>query len=66
VANAKDKSNPKLDLVLHRLVPVRRELVWKAWTEPKHLKKWFTPKPWRTTECRIDLRPGGIFRTVMK
>ena len=27
---------------------------------------WFTPRPWRTTECEIDLQPGGIFRTVMR
>ena len=28
--------------------------------------KWFTPAPWSTVECEIDLRPGGIFRTVMQ
>lgn len=58
--------NPKLDLVLERIVDVPVHLVWKAWTEPEHLKKWFCPKPWQTTECDIDLRPGGLFRTVMK
>lgn len=58
--------NPKLDLVLERLVDVRPELVWKAWTQPEHLKKWFTPKPWETVECEIDLRPGGIFSTTMR
>jgi uncharacterized protein YndB with AHSA1/START domain len=58
--------NPKLDLVLERIVDVPRELVWAAWTRPEHLKKWFTPVPWKTVECEIDLRPGGIFRTVMQ
>ncbi|MCA9249721.1 MAG: SRPBCC family protein [Phycisphaerae bacterium] len=58
--------NPKLDLVLERVVDVRPELVWKAWTQPEHLKKWFTPKPWETVECEIDLRPGGIFSTTMR
>lgn len=57
--------DPKLDLVLERVVDVPRELVWKAWTEPKHLVNWFTPAPWKTTDCEIDLRPGGIFRTTM-
>lgn len=56
---------PKLDLVLERNVDVPPELVWECWTQPEHLMKWFTPKPWRTTECEIDLRPGGIFRTQM-
>lgn len=58
--------DPKLDLVLERTIDVPRELVWKAWTTPDHLKHWFTPAPWQTTHCEIDLRPGGIFRTVMK
>ena len=57
--------NPKLDLVLERIADVPRELVWAAWTQPEHLKKWFTPAPWKTTGCDVDLRPGGIFRTVM-
>jgi hypothetical protein len=25
-----------------------------------------TPAPWTTVDCEIDLRPGGIFRTVMR
>jgi uncharacterized protein YndB with AHSA1/START domain len=58
--------NPKLDLMLERIVDVPRDLVWKAWTTPEHLKKWFTPAPWTTIDCKIDLRPGGIFSTVMR
>lgn len=60
------KIDPKLDLVLERTVDVPAELVWMAWTQPEHVKKWFTPKPWTTVECEIDLRPGGLFRTVMR
>ena len=58
--------DPKLDLVLERTIDVPRELVWMAWTTPEHLKQWFTPAPWKTTECQIDLRPGGKFYTVMR
>jgi uncharacterized protein YndB with AHSA1/START domain len=58
--------DPKLDLVLERVVPVPRERVWSAWTTPEHVKQWFTPAPWSTVDCEIDLRPGGIFRTVMR
>ena len=58
--------NPELDLVLERITDVRRDLVWAAWTQPEHIKKWFTPAPWKTIDCEIDLRPGGIFRTVMQ
>ncbi len=58
--------DPKLDLVLERVVEVPRELVWKAWTEPERLKQWFCPKPWSVSACEIDLRPGGKFNTVMR
>ncbi|AIE84607.1 SRPBCC family protein [Fimbriimonas ginsengisoli] len=61
----KHQPDPNLDLVMERIVDVPRELVWKAWTTPSHLVKWFTPAPWKTVDCEIDLRPGGIFRTVM-
>lgn len=66
MSTAAAQTNPKLDLVLERLVDAPRELVWAAWTEPQHVKKWFTPAPWSTAECEIDLRPGGIFRTIMR
>lgn len=58
--------DPKLDLVLERFVDVPKALVWKAWTTPKHIVNWFVPRPWIITDCEIDLRPGGIFRTVMR
>lgn len=60
------KPDPTLDLVLERVVDVPRELVWTAWTKPEHLMKWFVPAPWTLADCELDLRPGGIFRTVMR
>ncbi len=60
------KPDPKLDLVLERVIDVPRELVWAAWTKPEHIKKWFTPAPWTVADCEIDLRPGGMFRTTMR
>lgn len=61
-----DDVDPRLDLVLERFVDVPPALVWRAWTEPELLKQWFTPRPYETVECEIDLRPGGMFRTVMR
>lgn len=56
----------ELDLMLERVVPVPRHLVWAAWTQPEFLTKWFCPLPWKTTDCQIDLQPGGIFQTTMQ
>jgi uncharacterized protein YndB with AHSA1/START domain len=58
--------DPRLDLRLERTVGVSPELVWMAWTQPDQLVQWFTPAPWTIAECQIDLRPGGLFRTVMR
>jgi len=58
--------DPALDLELRREIEVPPHLVWRAWTEPELLKRWFTPAPWRTTACELDLRPGGRFHTVME
>ena len=58
--------DPELDLVLERTIGVPTPLVWQAWTEPVHVKKWFAPLPWVVIDCAIDLRPGGRFRTVMQ
>lgn len=58
--------NEKLDLVLERTIDVPPEKVWQAWTDERLLPKWFTPAPWKTVDCSIDLRPGGRFGTVME
>jgi uncharacterized protein YndB with AHSA1/START domain len=60
------QSDPKLDLSFTRVVDVPRALVWRAWTEPALLMPWFCPLPWKTIDCEINLRPGGIFRTTMQ
>jgi uncharacterized protein YndB with AHSA1/START domain len=56
----------KLNLSFTRVVDVPRSSVWRAWTEPQLLVSWFCPLPWKTIDCEIDLRPGGIFRTTMQ
>ena len=58
--------DPELDLVLERFVPVGPDRLWRAWTEPEHLIRWFAPRPWQAVSCEIDLRPGGIFSVVMR
>ena len=58
--------DPKLDLVLERILDVPPETVWRAWTEPRLLENWFRRRPWMAAECEIDLRPGGTFHTVLQ
>jgi len=55
----------ELDLVLERTLDAPRDLVWKAWTDPSLLKRWFAPKPYEISEVELELRPGGTFRIRM-
>jgi uncharacterized protein YndB with AHSA1/START domain len=60
------RNNDHLDLMLERTIEAPRSLIWKAWTDPEHVKMWWAPAPWTTSQCELDLRPGGMFRTVMR
>ena len=53
------------DLVLERTLDAPRDLVWKAWADPEHLKQWWAPRPYQTPEVEMDLKPGGNFYTRM-
>lgn len=64
--NDTNRNDGRLDLTLERTIDAPRALIWRVWTDPEHLKQWFVPRPWTTVECELDLRPGGIFRTVMR
>jgi len=63
-------SNPsealKQDLVLTRIFDAPREIVFRAWTDPKHLAEWFGPHGFTNPVCEVDLRPGGEWRHVMR
>ena len=56
--------DPKLDLMVERVVRVSPERAWTAWTAPEHVRRWYVPAPGVISECEIDLRPGGVFRFV--
>lgn len=58
--------DPARDLSFERFVGLPTEAIWAAWTQPDLLIPWFCPRPWSTVACEIDLRPGGVFRTVMR
>jgi uncharacterized protein YndB with AHSA1/START domain len=66
MANEPDRNDGHLDLTLRRTIDAPRALIWKVWTDPEQVKEWWAPAPWTTTECDLELRPGGIFRTVMR
>jgi uncharacterized protein YndB with AHSA1/START domain len=43
-----------------------RERVFEAWTEPKHLARWWGPRSITNPVCEMDVRPGGAYRITMR
>jgi len=54
-------------LRLTRVVPAPRDAVFRAWTEPEQLKRWWVPFPGMSVPAaEVDLRPGGRYRFTMR
>ena len=53
-------------LTMTRLIPASREKVFKSWTVPAEVKRWWAPAGFTTTVAEIDLRVGGTYRIGMK
>jgi uncharacterized protein YndB with AHSA1/START domain len=54
------------ELKFTRVFDAPRELVFEAWTNPKHLVQWWGPDGFTTTVHEMDLRPGGTWRLTMR
>jgi len=54
------------ELVLTRIFDAPRELVFKAWTDPKIVAQWWGPHRFTNPVCELDARPGGAIRIHMR
>jgi len=54
------------DLVVTRLIDAPRPLVFKAWTDPVRIARWWGPKGFVTVDYDMDIRPGGSYRFRMR
>ena len=54
------------ELVITRIIDAQRELVFKAWTDLKHVVQWWGPHGFTNPVCEMDVRPGGTYRSVMR
>lgn len=53
-------------VTIARIFDAPRELVWKAWTDPVHLMRWWGPANFTSPSCQIDLRVGGKYLFCMR
>jgi uncharacterized protein YndB with AHSA1/START domain len=56
--------NP-VEIVISRVFAAPRELVWQAWTDARHVGRWWGPAGFTTTTHSLDFRPGGSWRYTM-
>lgn len=53
------------DIRVSRVFNAPRALVWRAWTDPKHLSQWWGPQGFTTSFETMEVRPGGMMKHVM-
>jgi uncharacterized protein YndB with AHSA1/START domain len=56
---------PDREIVTTRVFNAPRTLVFKAWTDPEHLKNWWGPKGFTNTFEEFDFRVGGRWKFTM-
>ena len=59
-------ANPTREITITRIFDAPRELVFKAWTDPKHLARWWGPNGFTNPVCEVDVRVGGKLHIVMR
>ena len=59
-------NSEKSELTISRLINAPPARVWRAWSKPEHLAKWWIPAPIECKVVKLDLCPGGGFETRMR
>ena len=54
------------DFVISRVFDAPRDLVWKTFTDPEHMRHWWGPKGFSVIASKMDLRPGGGYHYGLK
>src|ERR1700743_1238009 len=61
-----DKVSETERVIITRIFDAPRELVWKAWTDPKYVMQWWGPKGFTAPVCKMDFRVGGKYLLSMR
>src|SRR3954464_6742963 len=57
--------DPAREIGITRVFDAPRELVFKMWTDPKHVAQWWGPQGFMTTTYKMDVKAGGVWRFAM-
>lgn len=64
--NSAESKSTERELVIERIFDAPRPLVFKAWTEPERLMRWWGPHGFTTISCKMDVRAAGAWRFCMR
>ncbi|APR77776.1 Putative glutathione S-transferase-related transmembrane protein [Minicystis rosea] len=53
-------------IVMTRIFDAPRDVVWLAFTDPKHVVRWYGGRGFSSPRCEMDVRPGGLWRHTMR
>jgi uncharacterized protein YndB with AHSA1/START domain len=59
-------TSDKKDIVLKRIYNAPLDSVWKAWTDPEYVMRWWGPRGYTSPSCKIDFREGGRYIWCMR
>src|SRR5207237_252740 len=65
-AKSKPVRTSERELVTTYIFDAPSELVWKAWTDPKLIPRWWGPRRYTTTVEKMEVRPGGTWRFIQR
>lgn len=64
--NTQQPKTMERELIITRILDAPREPVFRAWTDPAYLARWWGPKGFTNPVCEADVRPGGVLRIAMR
>ena len=65
-SSAAATADAEREVLICREFDAPRELVFRAWTDPAHLRRWYAPNGCAVEFARIDVRPGGTFHSCIR
>jgi uncharacterized protein YndB with AHSA1/START domain len=63
---SRNESSAERELVITRVFNAPRELVFRMWTDPKHMARWWGPRDYPAVSVDLDVRPGGRWRHCLR
>jgi uncharacterized protein YndB with AHSA1/START domain len=66
VRNRAASEPAEFDLIITRTFDAPRSLVFKAWTEPRHMARWWGPPDYTLPDCEMDAHLGGSYSFCMR